>query len=305
MIITKLAFGVIAMLVSVYNSWLFVSFGAISLLPLVMAGIFVAVTEVSKVIFWGESLYQFRIGNGERATWTLIVALLLIALSVTATAFNLIVNSASQAEQVKQQSTQYQNLTTQLENVRSDVANIQGHKWFGDYKNNPNNAKKLDEQVATLLEREKRLAKEVEEFKPQVGSAVFWSSEVEMTFAFLRGLLLEVLGLMLIGTALVDMRMKGYRLPNRVVPKTVDTQLGMSISSENAGLAESTQLGMLPDSEEGKRESKGVEYWVDTLNKDTNWNVDSPIRGESSYMSLGMSQDKASQVKRTLKELRG
>ncbi|EIJ42343.1 hypothetical protein BegalDRAFT_1455 [Beggiatoa alba B18LD] len=308
MIITKIAFGAIAMLVSIYNSWLFVSFGAVGLANILMAGAFVAVTEVGKVIFWGESLYQFRVGNKERATWTLIFSLLLIVLSITATAFNLIVNSASQAETAKQQSSQYQNLLAQLEGVRGDIAKVQGHQWFGDYASNPINAKKLDAQVATLREQERVLAQEVDTFKPQVGSMVFWSPQVEMTFAFLRGLLLEVLGLMLLGTAFVDMRSR-YRV--KVIPNQVDTLLGRSIDRDNQGLEESTHLGMLtdedetlPNEERDKRESKGVEYWVEKLGKDSTWDVDTPIRagkGESSYMSLGMSQEKATQVKRALK----
>ena len=89
---TRLILGLAALAVSLIYSWEFIAGNAAGF-ALATAGIFVIVTEVSKIFFVSDALFYGGIGQTEKAAWTWAIVGALFVLSISATAYNIVMNS--------------------------------------------------------------------------------------------------------------------------------------------------------------------------------------------------------------------
>ena len=207
---TRLILGLAALGVSLIYSWEFIAGNAAGF-ALATAGVFVVVTEVSKMLFVSDALYYGGTGQTEKAAWTWAIVGVLFVLSISATAYNIVVNSSQSLHTERLQDKQYQAiLKRRVDNDAALAAAV------ADKASCPSNyitkclnpaQKRIDAHRATQTQ----IADELQAFVPVSGSSAFWSplggAGAMLTFAFIRGVLLEIIGIILLGQALAGLRL--------------------------------------------------------------------------------------------------
>jgi len=278
MIITRITLGVIAMLVSFYYSWQFIVGSADSGSAFLIAAAFVIVTEGAKIILFADGMYHLKHGNKEWGVFALGISGLLIIYSITATAFNFTVNT----EPYRQANLLLDKALTKLDTVRTDIDNAQYYIKQCAYSSLKENCIQTQtSQLEVLKQREIETQKDIKHMQNETGAAAFWqyigNERTQILFHFSRGILLELLGLILLSNGLMQVRIsKGVHLSIPDLWQRVRaTQLGTDDSSRN--------------------EAKSVNEWVNELRKQ---GIDTPTIG---YLkSLGMGQEKAQKIKAAL-----
>ena len=201
----RLVLGVCAFGVSLYYSWLFIAAGAAGA-ALITAAVFVVVTEVSKVVFVTDVEYYLAVGQEEKAAGAALLVLVLFLLSISATAFHIITNASGAESAALQSSAKYKNLQTAIDDAEQAIQSARvalaacpsGHS-SKCVQPRMADINRLTGDKAALLQQQSAI-------QPSAGG--FWDKLAEITgytaaglqtsFAFLRGILLEVLGLLLI-----------------------------------------------------------------------------------------------------------
>jgi len=278
MIITRITLGVIAMLVSFYYSWLFIVGSADTTTAFLISAAFVIVTEGAKIILFADGTYHLKHGNKEWGLFALGISGLLIMYSITATAFNFTVNT----EPYRQANILLDKALVKLDTVRTDIDSAKfyieqcEHSSFKD-----NCVNTQTSQLVVLKQREIETLADIKQMQNETGAAAFWqyigNEKTQILFHFSRGILLELLGLILLSSGLMQVRIsKGVHLSipdlwQRVWP----TQLGTDTST--------------------RKETKSINEWVNELRKQ---GIETPT---IDYLKgLGMGQDKAQKIKAAL-----
>ena len=207
---TRLILGLLALGVSLLYSWEFIAGNAAGF-ALATAGIFVIVTEVSKILFVSDALYYGGIRQTEKAAWTWAIVGILFVLSISATAYNIVMNSSQVLHTERVNDERYQGIlqrqadnNTALASAKASLAACPENYYTKCI--NPAQAR-IDELTA----KQDAIATELQAFVPVSGSNAFWSplggAGAMLTFAFVRGVLLEIIGIILLGQALAGLRL--------------------------------------------------------------------------------------------------
>ena len=207
---TRLILGLAALAVSLIYSWEFIAGNAAGF-ALATAGIFVIVTEISKVLFVSDALFYGGIGQTEKAAWTWAIVGVLFVLSISATAYNIVMNSSQVLHTERVNDERYQGILqrqadnkTALDNAKASLAACPENYYTKCI--NPAQAR-IDE----LTTRQDAIATELQASVPVSGSSAFWGplggAGAMLTFAFIRGVLLEIIGIILLGQALAGLRL--------------------------------------------------------------------------------------------------
>lgn len=206
---TRFLLGILAMLVSFYFSWKFISGTAENGGNAWAAWIFVIVTESAKILFVADiaRLGQHK-GTEERVFWRAIGVAILFLLSISATMWNLTVAGAQGDMEAKAQDEQYQVLVDRANSVSlalSDARQVLADCPVNYIKNCKTPAQ---QRIDALLEQQAQISTAMQSYVPAAGGSVFWlkistffdssADNVEMGWHFFRALLLEILGLVLI-----------------------------------------------------------------------------------------------------------
>jgi len=216
-IFTRIVLGILAMGVSLYYSWAFIVGGATGAAMFVFVA-FVLVTEGAKILLTSDVAYYSATGQGEKTLWAGLMVIVLFCLSIAATAYNLIVSASVKHSEVAQSENRYQSMQARLDNLKRRIASAEADK-----ANCPSNyitkcIKPAQRRIDQLRAQENSLQQQLGEYKPSSGGAVFWqrlsqqtgipAGDLETYFAFLRGFLLELLGLLLLAQASAGARLK-------------------------------------------------------------------------------------------------
>lgn len=216
-IFTRILLGIFAMGVSLYYSWQFISAGA-SGIVLAVAAIFVLVTEGAKILYTSDVAYYAATGQGEKAAYTGMMVLVLFGLSIAATVYNLTSSSSIEREKQLQKEQGYQRLVANSDSLEATLA---AHKQaLADCPINyyTNCKKPALKRIAETQNKLDIANGKLSEYKPSTGGAAFWSNiseftgstpaQTELMFHFMRGFLLELLGLLLIAQATAASRIQ-------------------------------------------------------------------------------------------------
>lgn len=239
---TRLTLGLIALSVSYYFSWRFISAGAISAADVSVALAFVIVTETAKILFMGDVVYLARTGQHEKASWTGLLVAVLFLLSVSATAYNLISAGAVASIEASQNDKRHQNAQAALDSIRADIATTAAALKACPQKHSSNCIQPNSARLSTLRQNELQAISRLDSLQPAATEAgAFWqklgafmgadASNLEMVWAFLRGFLLEILGLVLVAQGMAGFRLAGRSIGNQ----TADRVTGLQSDSLTAG----------------------------------------------------------------------
>ncbi len=246
-IFTRILLGILAMGVSLYYSWQFISAGA-SGIVLAVAAVFVLVTEGAKILYTSDVAFYAATGQGEKAAYTGIMVLVLFGLSIAATVYNLTSSSSVEREKQLQKEQGYQRLVANSDSLAAALATHKQaladcpHDYYTNCKKPA--LKRIAATQAKLDIANDKLAA----YKPSTGGAAFWSNiseftnstpaNTELMFHFMRGSLLELLGLLLIAQATAASRIQklsnSYHEQNITPPKQ---QLSNGLAAANTAAA--------------------------------------------------------------------
>lgn len=279
MIITRLSLGIIAMAVSFYFSWVFIVGAADNIPDFLIAAAFVVVSEGSKILFFADGMYHLKhTTNKEWGVFALGVSSVLIVYSILATAYHFTVAN----EPFRQAEMMLSKAHTTLDDTRNSIQSTNYYlaqcnaKVYDTHCNDENTS-----QLNALKIRETTTLAEIKQLEKKVGAVTFWNGfgndKVQTMFNYSRGVLLELLGLILLSSGLMQVRVSkgvGLGIPDWV-RKLGATQLGTDTSTRN--------------------EARSVNDWVNELRKQ---GISNPT---ISYLkNLGMGQEKAQQIKAKL-----
>lgn len=216
-VFTRLLLGVGALGVSLYYSYLFITQGT-SGIALAIGVVFVIVTESAKILFLNDATYHAAIGNHEKSLWLFVIVLILFALSIAATMYFLISAASVDHSAAMQSENRYQILQNQYSDIDAQIAAARADKGKCPSNYITNCIKPAQAKIDALLQQKQSVGEQVGNYKPTSGGAVFWqrvaettgiaASKLETGFSFVRGLLLEILGLILIAQASTATRLK-------------------------------------------------------------------------------------------------
>ena len=206
---TRLIMGLAALMVSLFYSWKFIA-GDASGSALAVAVVFVLVTEISKVLFMSDALFYGAVGQTEKAAWTWAIVCTLFVLSISATAYNIIIGSSQTLHTERLSDEQYQAILQRREDNNTALADAKADRAAcpANYLTKCINPaqKRIDAHTA----KQAAIAAELQAFVPVSGSNAFWGplggTGAMLTFAFIRGVLLEIIGIILLGQALAQIR---------------------------------------------------------------------------------------------------
>ena len=243
-IFTRILLGILAMGVSLYYSWQFISAGA-SGIVLAVAAVFVLVTEGAKILYTSDVAFYAATGQGEKAAYTGIMVLVLFGLSIAATVYNLTSSSSVEREKQLQKEQGYQRLVNNSDSLAAALAT---HKQaLADCPSNyyTNCKKPALKRIADTQAKLDAANAKLSDYKPTTGGAAFWSNiseftnstpaNTELMFHFMRGFLLELLGLLLIAQATAASRIQ--RLNNGYEEDITPPQPQLSDTLATANLA--------------------------------------------------------------------
>lgn len=201
----RLVLGVAAFGVSLYYSWLFIAAGAAGA-ALITAAVFVVVTEVSKVVFVTDVEYYLAAGQEDKAAGAALLVLVLFLLSISATAYHIITNASGAEAVALQSSSKYKNLQTAIDDAERAIVAARSALAACPKGHSSNCIQPRTADINRLTAEKSALLQQQSAIQPSAGG--FWDKLAEITgytaaglqtsFAFLRGILLEVLGLLLI-----------------------------------------------------------------------------------------------------------
>ncbi len=279
MIITRITLGLIAMAVSFYFSWVFIVGAADNITSFLIAAAFVVVSEGAKILLFADGMYSLKhTKNKEWGAFALGVSAILIFYSILATAYNFTVAN----EPFRQAELTLAKATAKLEQVRMDIDSAKFHINQCETKNYLTNCVEPEQNhLKVLAQRETETLTEIKELQAKVGAITFWNrlgnDKAQTVFNYSRGIILELLGLILLSSGLMQVReSKGVHLGiPEWLRKIGGTQLDTDTSVRN--------------------EAKSINEWVSHLRKQ---GIDSP---SISYLkNLGMGQEKAQKIKAVL-----
>lgn len=201
----RLVLGVAAFGVSLYYSWLFIAAGATGA-ALITAAVFVVVTEFSKVVFVTDVEYYLAAGMDDKAAGAAVLVVVLFLLSISATAYHIITNASGAEAAALQSSAKYKNLQTAIEDADQAIQSARAALAACPKGHSSNCIQPRTADINRLTADKAALLQQQSAIQPSAGG--FWDKLAEITgytaaglqtsFAFLRGILLEVLGLLLI-----------------------------------------------------------------------------------------------------------
>lgn len=206
----RLCLGLLALGVSFYYSWGFVSNGTSGFAAL-SAMAFVLVTECAKALFAHDIAFNYRNGKRDGVVFASLVILILFALSIAATVFFLIVNPLTEGVKLENATAQASQLKTAIEAKQLQIESCNPSHVTKCI--NPRTAEldKLQADYQTALKGESSLAnaKAAEKFWDMFANFFAMTPEnLRLWFAIMRGVLLEVLGLVFIAQATAHIELK-------------------------------------------------------------------------------------------------
>lgn len=260
-VITRLILGIFALGVSLYYSWLFISAGAAGT-ALTIAAVFVLVTESAKILFLNDAMYYGAIGQQEKSLWLMVTVLVLFALSITATAHFLITTASVGHAEARQNENRYQILHQRLDGFTADIAAAQADKAQCPKNYITHCIKPAQARIDQLRLQQQAVQQQIANYKPSTGGIVFWqrmgemmgisSAQAETAFSFLRGILLEILGLVLVAQASTGARLKQYEATHGVGTyndnrTTTDVDAAALAHAEKSALAHNNSAHSTPN----------------------------------------------------------
>ena len=207
---TRLILGLLALGVSLLYSWEFIAGNAAGF-ALATAGIFVIVTEVSKILFVSDALYYGGIRQTEKAAWTWAIVGILFVLSISATAYNIVMNSSQVLHTERVNDERYQGILQRQADNNTALASAKASLAACPENYYTKCINPAQTRIDELTAKQDAIAAELQVFVSVSGSNAFWSpldgASAMLAFAFIRGVLLEIIGIILLGQALAGIRL--------------------------------------------------------------------------------------------------
>lgn len=208
----RLFLGFVALGVSFYFSMIFITASTTGA-GFIAAIAFVVVTEFTKSIYTSDIVYFSKTGQGDKAAFCGMVVAVLFALSISASIYFLISSPAKDYTKLDNATSKLTDLEKSIQAKRAQI-NACPHNYL---------TKCINPRTAELnaLEASKRNALINQgDFSGIQANREFWrktgemlgmtGDELEMYFALIRGVILEVLGLALIAQGMVTFRLKSH-----------------------------------------------------------------------------------------------
>lgn len=208
----RLVLGLTSLAISFYYSFKFLSVGA-SGIELLSALAFVAITEATKAMYCHDIVFYRATNQGDKTVFAVLIVLILFAMSITATVYFLLANPIK--GEVKLTQTAHRTETLQAAITAKQTQLSACKSTYLTKCVNPRTA----ELTALQSEYDKALANESELSEIQANK-VFWqkiaafmganSDNVQVYYAILRGIVLEVIGLALLAQATANKQIQSY-----------------------------------------------------------------------------------------------
>jgi hypothetical protein len=192
--------------------------------------------------------------------------LVLFGLSILATAYHLITGASVQRAESVMQDNRYKSLQIQIDDATKAIAQAQADKAACPANYLTNCIKPAQARVDAATQTRADLLKEQAGIQPASGGAAFWQrmasgtdtdgQGLETAFAFLRGILLEILGLMLVAQAGAGFRMqRGQSVSNgyAVAIEKAPQPAAIGQAPENAQIPAQRSIAAVPSLDTGGR----------------------------------------------------
>lgn len=199
----RLVLGLLALAISFYYSFKFISVGTTGF-ELLSALAFVCITEATKAMYSHDIAYYSATKQGDKTLFAALIVLILFALSITATVYFLLASPLKDDAKLQTSSNRTQQLQQQIATKQAQLAAC-----------NPNYLTKcVNPRTSELNALQAELSKasvNEESLSAIQANKAFWqktavfagtdADSLQMYFAIIRGVLLEVIGLALIAQA--------------------------------------------------------------------------------------------------------
>lgn len=206
----RLILGLTALAISFYYSFLFLSVGT-SGFELLSALAFVCITEATKAMYSHDIAYFSATGQGDKTLFAALIVLILFALSITATVYFLLANPIKGDVRLTQSTNRTEIIQAQITAKQAQLSSCKSSYLTKCI--NPRTA----ELSALQSQYDKAIANESDLSAIQANKA-FWNKagafvgtsadDLQIYFAIIRGVLLEVIGLALIAQATANRRLQ-------------------------------------------------------------------------------------------------
>lgn len=206
----RLVLGLTALAISFYYSFKFLSVGT-SGFELISALAFVTITEATKAMYSHDIAYFSATKQGDKTIFAAIIVLILFALSITATVYFLLATPLKDDVKLSQSTQRIAALQAQITAKQAQLSACNGNYLTKCV--NPRTA----ELSALQSDYANALASETDLSEIQANNA-FWEKisffiskrkdDVQLYYAIMRGVLLEVIGLALIAQATANRKLQ-------------------------------------------------------------------------------------------------
>jgi hypothetical protein len=211
----RLVLGLLALAISFYYSFKFLSVGTTGF-ELFSALAFVAITEATKAMYCHDIVFFRATAQGDKTVFAALIVLVLFAMSITATVYFLLANPIK--GDVKLTQTAHRTETLQAA-ITAKQAQLSGcNKNYLTKCVNPRTSElqklQTDYNAALMAESDLSAIQANKAFWQKNAAFVGTNSDsLQMYYAILRGVLLEVIGLALIALPICCERSNDKRVP--------------------------------------------------------------------------------------------
>lgn len=239
----RLVLGLLALAISFYYSFKFLSVGT-SGFELLSALAFVAITEATKAMYCHDIVFFRATGQGDKTVFAALIVLILFGLSITATVYFLLANPIKDDVKLNHSTHRAEEIKKALDAKQTQLSGCNANYLTKCVNPRTAELQKLQTEYTAALASESELS-EIQANKAfwQKCAAFFGtdSDSLQMYYAIMRGVLLEVLGLALIAQATANKRIQNYHAPviNASVASDDSAALRAEIESLRAQLVSS------------------------------------------------------------------
>lgn len=228
--VVRLVLGIAAIILSLIFSIQFITQGNTGG-AVISAIVFCCVTEFAKVAFCGDFAYYFETGQGSKALFSGIIVSLLFLLSISSAVYVLTISPAKNETVVSQSDNKVNTLQSQIQ-AKQSLLNACNPAYVSKC------IKPLNDQVNALQTDLNAIMKSSDSLIDAKANQQFWtkaaeylgtnSNSLQIDFAIVRSVILEILGLVLITQFTTSKRMNNddFTPPNamreesKTIPQT-------------------------------------------------------------------------------------